>query len=434
MDLRIEGATLGARVVDIDVDGGRIVAVAGREEGATGLPDGAGGEPARRVIDATGLHAFPSLANGHTHVAMTLFRGYGDDLPLMEWLRTRIWPAEALLTEDDVYHGARLALLEMVRSGTTYFNDMYWHSRGVRRAAEEMGVRAHIGSAFIDRGDEADRRRQREVTLREVEERDGLGPLLRRSLSPHAIYTVEPDSIAWLADLAREHDLLLHIHLSETEQEVRDCVATHGVRPTELLDRLGALGPNLVAAHGVYLDRDEMALLAERGATVVHNPVSNLKLATGGILDYATARAVGLRVTLGTDGAASNNNLDLFEETKIAALLQKHRAVDPTVMPAHEALAMTTTSAAEAFRLPVGRIEPGAAADLILVDLSDPSTQPLHDPVSTMVYAATGRCVHTTICDGRVLMHDRTLEQVDADEVVREAGRSTRSLMARIGS
>jgi len=387
-------------------------------------------DPVDRVLDAGGLHLFPSFRNGHTHAAMTLFRGWGDDMPLMRWLETRIWPAEARLTAEDVYRGARLACLEMIRSGTTYLNDMYWHHQAVARAVSEMGLRAHVGAAFLDFGDAERARREREAALRHLEAMDELGPRVRLSLSPHAIYTVRPESLAWLGEVARSEGLLLHIHLSETRGEVEACLAEHGVRPAHLLDRLGMVGPGLVVAHGVYLDPGELELLAGGGATVVTNPAANLKLATGGILDYAGARAAGLRVVLGTDGPASNNNLDLVEEMKLAALLQKHRAEDATCLPAREALGLVTEAPAEVFGPGPGRVEVGAPADLVLVDLSHPGTQPLHDPVSALVYAASGRDVHSTICDGHVLMHAGRVEGVDEEEVVAHAVESARRVVS----
>lgn len=432
MSLLIRDAIVDGAIRSIRIEGGLIAAVEGNSLREAGSASPAG--EAEEVIDASGLYAFPALRNGHTHAAMTLFRGYGDDLPLMEWLQTRIWPAEARLTEDDVYLGTRLALLEMIRGGTTYLNDMYWHRPGVLRAVEEMGVRAHVGSVFIDHGDAETARRQRDAVLAEVENRDGLGPRIRLALAPHAIYTVGVDSLEWLAALGREHDLLVHIHLSETMEEVEGCLSEHGVRPTELLDRLGLIGPNLVVAHGVFLDPDEMARLGDAGATVVTNPSANLKLAVGGIFDYDAARAAGLRVALGTDGAGSNNNLDLIEEMKIAALLQKHRAGVATSMPASEALALATVNAAEAFGPGPARIEPGAPADLVLVDLSDPSTQPVHDAVSALVYAANAHSVDTTICDGRVLMRGRRVLVADEAEVVRSAVAAAVSLIGRAGA
>ena len=387
-----------------------------------------------RVIDATGLHAFPSLHNGHTHAGMTLFRGWGDDLPLMEWLRDHVWPAEERMTAEDVYQGTRLAALEMIRSGTTYFNDMYWYADAIARAVDELGIRAHLASVFIDHGSDEVARRWREDVLRNVERRDGFGSRLQLSLAPHAIYTVSSENLEWLGRLARDHNLILHIHLSETRGEVEECLAEHGVRPTHLLERVGLLGPNLVAAHGVFLDAEELHMLGEAGATVVHNPAANMKLATGGIFDYDAAKLAGVRVVLGTDGPGSNNNLDLMEEMKLAALVQKHWSGDATSLPAAEALAMVTTSAARAFRVGSGRLEAGEPGDLILVDFSAPSTQPLHDPVSTLVYAAHGAAVHTTICDGRVLMYDRVIEVADEAEILREAARAARDLVQRVGT
>jgi 5-methylthioadenosine/S-adenosylhomocysteine deaminase len=456
-------------------------------------PDDPSSPPATagRVIDARGLHAFPSFRNGHTHAAMVLFRGYGDDMPLMDWLSTRIWPAERHLTEEDVYLGTRLGILEMIRGGTTFFNEMYWHRPGVVRAVEEMGIHGLIGVTVIDLGDpvvlarqkeeveELVRRRRSALALqdqlgtnrvkdlidtrrlddlpdvaprstatqtrlagaRESEAPGGAGRNPARAfgtrgvaelaLAPHSIYTVTPEVLAWLGDLARQEDLLLHIHLSETAGEVEDCLRAVGCRPAQHLQRLGLVGPNLIAAHGQYLDDAELALLGDACATVVTNPTANLKLATGGIFPYRRARAAGVRVCLGTDGAASNNNLDMLEEMKIAALVQKHADRDATSLPVAEALAMATTSPSEAFRLGSGRIEVGARADLILVDFSGPSTQPLHDPVSALVYAATAANVHTTICEGRVLMHAGTVEVCDEREVIESAVEAARRSIGR---
>jgi len=428
--LLIRNAVLDGATAWIHVEDGIIRSVARHapgEGGGTGADDA--GPVADRILDATGLHLFPSLKNGHTHAAMTLFRGWGDDLPLMEWLNTRIWPAEARMTEGHVYHGTRLALLEMIRSGTTFLNDMYWHTAAVGRAVDEMGMRACLGSVFIDLGNPDTGRHWRKRVEGELETLGELPPRITRCIAPHAIYTVSPDNLRWLGERAREHGLLLHIHLSETRGEVEGCLKEHGVRPARLLDRLGLVGDNLVAAHGCWLEPDELDLLGAAGATVVHNPSANLKLATGRIFDYPEARSAGVRVVLGTDGAGSNNNLDLLEEMKIAALVQKHRAEDPTVLPAPEALSLATTEASRAFRLGRGTIEPGQPADLILVDFSGPPTQPLHDPVSDLVYAAHGGVVHATICAGRVLMWDRQVEVADEAEVLAEARRVARELV-----
>jgi 5-methylthioadenosine/S-adenosylhomocysteine deaminase len=432
--LILRSARLGDREVHVRIADGVIASIreagdaaaGGRRNGGRGRTDfgtpGPGhGASVTRFIDAAGLHLFPSLRNGHTHAAMTLFRGWGDDLPLMTWLQERIWPAEGRMTEEDVYRGTRLALLEMIRSGTTYLNDMYWHAPAIARAVSEMGLRAHVGAAFVDLGQESVAARWRREVERWLEQRDEWGPRVRAAIAPHAPYTVSNENLRWLGDLAEEHDLLYHIHLSETLGEVERCVAAHGVPPARLLAELGLVTDRLVAAHGVHLSPEEFGLLGEAGASVVTNPAANLKLAVGGIFDYVAARAAGVRVVIGTDGVASNNNLDLLEEIKLAALLQKHRAGDPTVLPAPEALGLATSEPARLFGPGTGRVAVGEPADLILVDLSGPSTSPGHDAVSDLVYAANGSVVHTTICDGRVLMHDRRVEVVDEAEVIHEA-------------
>ncbi len=419
--LLIRDAVLDGTATAILIEDGRIAAL-GEER------------PADRTIEAAGLYAFPSLRNAHTHAAMTLFRGYGDDLPLMEWLQTKIWPAEFLLTEEDVYHGTRLALLEMLKGGTTWLADMYWHRDGVARAVRDMGMKGHIASVFIDLGDREKAREQQARTIERLAERDRYGPRVKMAFGPHAIYTVSNESLEWIGRLAAKENLIVHIHLAETEHEVEECRKQHGTTPTRLLQRLGLVGPNLVAAHGIWLDEEERRMLADAGATVVTNPVSNLKLAVGGIFAYREARQAGLNVALGTDGAGSNNNLDMIEEMKIAALVQKHRSGDPTCLPAREALAMATEAPARAYGLGTGKIEVGEPADLMLVDFSEPATQPVHDPVSNLVYAANASNVHTTICDGVVLMHDRIVEGVDEQEVVRAATDAARGLFERVAA
>ena len=426
MDLVLREALLDGRTVDVLIRSGSIHRIAdpgGLEPERTQAPPR---DRSVRTLDARGLHLLPSLRNGHTHAAMTLFRGWGDDLPLMTWLQERIWPAEARMTPEDVYQGTRLALVEMIRSGTTFLNDMYWHAPAIARAVSELGLRAHIGAAFVDLGQtEVAERWGREMDAW-LEQRNDWGPRVRATMAPHAIYTVGRDNLRRLGDRAKKLELLLHIHLSETREEVDRCQAEHGVRPARLLQELGLVDERLVAAHGIYLDQEELDLLGTAGATVVTNPAANLKLATGGIFDYPGARKAGIRVVLGTDGVASNNNLDLFEDMKLAALIQKHRAVDATVLPAPEALALTTTTPAQLFGPGSGRVAEGEPADLILVDLSGPATRPGHDLASDLVYAANGSVVHTTICDGRVLMHDRRIEVVDEEEVIREAAAAAR--------
>lgn len=426
MSLLLRKAILDGHPHDILVEGGRISAIhisGGERDAQTALP------ASSRELDAHGLHVFPSFRNSHTHVAMVLFRGYGDDMSLMEWLQTRIWPAEGRLTAQDVYHGARLGILEMIQGGTTFFNEMYWHRPALCRAAQEMGVRALVGSALIDLGDPELLEAQKAEILELVETRAGkddgtaAGDPVRvsMSLAPHSIYMLQPRELEWVAAVSEEHDLPVHIHLSETAGEVEECLEAHGCRPAELLGRTGLMNARLIAVHGQFLSEGELELLAEAGAALVMNPTANLKLATGGIFPYAKAQEAGVRVCLGTDGAASNNNLDMLEEMKFAALVQKHLEEDATVLPAVEALAMCTQIPAEIFGQGSGKVAVGEPADLVLMDLSGPSTQPLHDPVSALVYAANASHVQTTICAGQVLMHRRVMEACDPEEILAKA-------------
>lgn len=374
---------------------------------------------AARTIDGGERLALPGLVNAHTHAAMTLFRGYGDDMPLHPWLEERIWPAEARLTDDDVYWGTRLACAEMIRTGTTLLNDMYWKVPNAVRAIQDAGLRANVSAGLISGGFMGDLKGEMRELI-DMYEAGEFGERIRLALSPHAPYTVTPDDLEWCAGLAAEHDLPIQIHLSETLREVEECVAEHGLRPAFHLERHGILGRPTTLAHGVWLDREELEMLAGYEATVVHNPVSNLKLACGqgrdvrGWFDYPAAKAAGVNVALATDGTASNTNLDMFEEMKFASLMAKHASGDPTCMPAAETLDIATRGGADGMGWPdAGRLEVGALADIVLLDLTEVTLTPMHDPASHAVYAANGQCAHTTICDGRVLMEGGEIEGLD---------------------
>ncbi len=406
MSLTITDVALGGAETSIRVTEGTITEIGGDIE----IPD------SDEVIDGSGLAALPGLVNGHTHAAMTLFRGYGDDLPLMEWLQTRIWPAEAKLTEDDVYWGTRLACLEMIRSGTTKFFDMYWHGAATARATEDAGVRAVVSAVLIDGGDAAGSAELRDNANASLDELHGFGPLITPCLGPHAIYTVSDESLEWLAMTAAEREVPIHIHLSETEGEVADCADAHGVTPAIHLDHLGLLGSHTLLAHGNWLTAEELDLVAERGATVVTNPVSNMKLANGCIFPYPAAREAGVAMGLGTDGASSNNNLDLLEEAKVFSLAQRHANDDPAIVPAHETLDL---AAGRLSPLMGGHaVEVGAPADLVLVDMGAPELWP-GDLEGNLVYAAGGAVVDTTIIGGEILMRGRVV--ADEDEIRSEA-------------
>lgn len=369
------------------------------------------------TIDAGGAILSPPLINGHTHAAMTLFRGHGDDLPLMRWLQEAIWPVEAKLEAEDVYWGARLACLEMIRTGTTRFWDMYWQPDAVARAVSDAGIRAVIGPPMIDPKSDSDLAGRNAELLEQLQALSGYGPRIEAAVAPHAIYTVGTESLEFAVATAAGLDLPIHIHLSETEPEVDDCLSQFGVRPAAYLDSLGLLTAKTTLAHGVWLDRAELELIAERGATVTTNPVANMKLAVGNAFPYPEARRAGVNLALGTDGAGSNNSLDLLADLKVFALLQRHHAASAEAIPVEEAWAIATGR-----RSPlIGDPDPlsvGKPADFLLLDAGSHELA-LGDLTSSLVYTATGSVVETTVVDGRVLMEDRVVE--GADEVVAKA-------------
>lgn len=420
--LLIRGVRRDDRIVDVAVSDDGAIAAIGENAGRDHEYD--------HEIEGRGRVLLPGLVNTHTHAAMTLFRGYADDMLLQSWLAERIWPLEAHLTADDVYWGTRLACLEMVATGTVGFNDMYFFMESAARAVDESGLRAQLSYGFIDLSDSEKRERECRATEGLVDAVEGMAnPRISAAVGPHAVYTVSSEGLRWCADLARERNLGVHVHLAETETEVADAVRTTGRRPAALLDEAGLLGPRTVAAHGCWLDDAECRLMAQRGATVSHNPASNMKLATGRAMPYPALKRAGARVALGTDGAASNNSLDLFAEMKTAALLQKFAWSDPTVLPAREALALATEHAHAALRYAGGRLEAGAPADLVLVETRAPCNTPLHSAVSNAVYACPGTAVTTTLCAGRVLMHERVVP--GADEVLAGAADAARALVRR---
>jgi 5-methylthioadenosine/S-adenosylhomocysteine deaminase len=372
--------------------------------------------------------ALPSLLNGHTHAAMVLMRGYADDMLLSDWLNQKIWPVESKLTEEDVYWGTRLACLEMIRTGTTFFNDMYWHYHGVARAVEDAGIRAAVSAVFIDLFDEHKAAEQIELNQGLFEETQRYSPRITFALGPHALYTVSTSSLEWAKAFADEHGLLIHIHLSETRQEVEDCLRRFDKRPVEYLHDIGFLGPNVVAAHVIWVNDREIDLLREHRVKVVYNPTSNMKLSAG-FFPYRKIITASIEVALGTDGGAANNNLDMLEEMKFAALLQKINDGDPTVLNAHEVFRLATDNAGAIFNLNAGELQEGALADLILVDTRQAQMTPLHDLISNLVYSAHGSCVDTTICDGKILMQDGVVE--DEEEVLAGARETVADLFQR---
>ena len=358
------------------------------------------GTRADETLDAEGTAILPPFYNTHTHAAMSLLRGYADDMPLQKWLQDYIWPYENKMTAQDIREGSRLAVREMIRTGTVFFSDMYFEIDQTIAVVQEFGIRAAIGVTFVDSHSKSQQADKLDMLRHWV---DPSGGLITLTVAPHAIYTVSPDLLVKCADTARSLGLKLHIHLSETRQEVEDCLRAHGTTPVRYLDSLGFLGPDVIAAHVVHVDEVEAAILASRGVTIAHCPCSNMKLASG-IFPYKMLHEAGCRITLGTDGDSSNNNLDMREEMKFAALLAKVSSGDPEVLPAAEALEMATRSGAEAFGLDAGVIREGALADALLVRLDDPRMQPCHNLVSNWVYAAGSSCIDCVICNGNIVM------------------------------
>jgi 5-methylthioadenosine/S-adenosylhomocysteine deaminase len=380
-------------------------------------------------ISGDGKAAIPSFINGHTHAAMTLLRGYADDMHLQDWLEKKIWVAEAHMTEEDIYCGAKLACLEMIKTGTTFFNDMYWFWKGTARAVLEMGIRSAISAVFIDFFDKKKAREQIEINMKLFEESGNFGDRITFTLGPHAIYTVSEESLKWAADFARDNGLLIHFHLSETQKEVEDCIQKQGMLPVEYLEKIGFLGPNVIACHGVWLNPKEILLLKKHEVKVVHNPISNMKLAVGKAFPYEGLKAAGVTISLGTDGCSSNNNLDMLESMKFASLLQKYHHNDTTVLPALEAFHMATISGAKAFGLNCGEIKEGTLADIALIDLQRPELTPHFDLYSDLAYSGNGGCVDTLICDGKVLMANRKVE--NEETILDEARRCAFDLIRR---
>ncbi len=419
-------------VLNASLDGERVGLRCAPDGTIAALGSNVGAEPGGETIDAAGAPLVAGLVNGHTHAAMTLFRGYGGELPLMRWLREKIWPVEARLEDEDVYWGTRLACVEMIRTGTTSFWDMYWHPRATAHAVRDAGLRATVGGPLLDA--EGGAEEMKATALADLEAIAGLEPEgIAGALAPHSIYTVSEGLLRWAAETAHERGLALHIHLSETESEVEGCIERQGVRPAAYLDRVGLLGERTLLAHGVWLDREELELISERRCTLVANPVANMKLAVGGFLPYPLVRDAGIAVGLGTDGAGSNDSLDLLADLKVFALTQRHASGDPTVIGAEEAWAIATGASSP---LLLGGARPplsvGAPADFLLLrrDAFEIGLGELH---SDLVYAASGSVVDTTVVAGRVLMRGGHLS--DAAEVLaRTAERARRLGLVRTAS
>lgn len=363
----------------------------------------------------------PGLVNCHTHAAMSLFRGLADDLPLMQWLNDHIWPAESRwVNEDFVRDGARLAVAEMIAGGTTCFNDMYFFPDHTADAAIEAGIRACVGLILIDFPTAWAKNAQEYIDKGEaVHDKYRHSPLIRTAFAPHAPYTVSDEPLSRISVLAEELDVPVHMHVHESEDEIRQSMETFGKRPLERLHDLGLLSQRLLAVHMTRLTDGDIELAAKYGVNVVHCPQSNLKLASG-FCPVARLLAAGINTTLGTDGAASNNDLDMLGEMNTAALLAKGVAGDPTAVPAMQALRMATLDGARALGMneQIGSLEIGKQPDVVALDLERISTQPLYDPVSQLVYAASHKQVSHVWVAGKLLYDNGDYTTVNPDEIL----------------
>ena len=366
------------------------------------------------IVDCSHFAIMPAFYNGHTHAAMTLLRGFADDMELGKWLNEYIWPAEAKLTDEDIAIGSRLAILEMIKSGTVFFADMYWHREQTAQAVEDMGIRAAIGVTMAENlltpegwARNIDFMRKHKCESERV----------KLVVMPHAVYTVGEEKTAELIELAHAENYKIHTHLSETTFEVKNCEEKYKCTPVEFWKRLGGLNTNFSAAHCTHFTSSDRKIFAESGATAILNPCSNMKL-NSGIPQVAEMIKDGMKIGLGTDGASSNNNLDMQEEMKTIALLAKYLGTAET-LPAHEALKLATCNVAEFYGIHAGRIEEGFLADCLLLDLNNERMVPCYDVYSNWVYSANSSAIDSVMCNGKFVMRGRHVD--GEEEILREA-------------
>lgn len=402
MCIKIEGGLIitpgkKSRVMDVFIEDGRITEINERIniEGD-------------KKIDARGCGVIPGFVNTHTHAAMILLRGFADDMPLMNWLQQKIWPVEANLTPNDIYWGTRMACLEMIRTGTTTFCDMYFNAEKIAEAVNDSGMRSVIASAFFDFMDKE--RLESEIKKVEYEVKSLINKYdvkkITPAIGPHAPYTVSIEGLETAAEMSERYNIPLHIHLAETEKEVKEFKEKHGKGIVKVLDEINFLSERLTCAHSVHLTDDEIKIMAEKKTSVSYNPVSNMKLGVGGVMPYPTMKKHNLNVSLGTDGCASNNNLNMMECMKFASLLQKIHWNSQTILPAEECFAIATVDGAKALGMSCGEIEVGRLADIVIIDLNNHEFVPGFNTLSDIVYSSTAKSIKTVIIDGFIVMED----------------------------
>ena len=413
----------------VGISGGRIVFADADETVARDFEKRSGSR--LRKIDAEGMFLLPGLVNLHNHAAMTLMRGYADDMALMPWLEEKIWPFENLLDSGDIYCGALFGIAEMLLGGTTTFVDMYWHADRVAAAAERSGIRAVVCPAFVDA-----RFGEFERTVARLSERyaTGNGGRIGYRIAPHAPYTCSPRSIGKALDLCEKYGVGIHVHLCETLSEIDIVRQRYGKTPVEYLRDLGVFAFPTLAAHCVHVHGTDMEILRRFGVAVAHNPQSNMKLASG-VAPVTEMLECGIAVGIGTDGPSSNNDLDMWEEMRTASLLQKVSTGDPRVLPAYETLYLATAAGARAIGMDgeIGAVKPGLRADLILVDPSGAHLNPCYDPAAALVYGGKACDVHTVIVEGEILVENRRLCRENLHDMIRDVEARIGGLRDRMG-
>lgn len=395
-NIRLDGA-----LVNLFIQGQRIHRILPAHERTDLVAD--------ETVDCTGKAVIPGFINMHTHAAMILLRGITEDVPLDRWL-SKIWAMEAKMDEEFIYWGTKAACLEMIRSGTTTFNDMYWFAPYARQAAVEMGIRPYISFVILDQFDKAIAEKQKRKCIELYERSQDWGEAAHLAMSVHAVYTVSEEMIRWASQFAVENGMKMHIHISETEQENINCKKAHGgLSPTEYLDSLGVLGPHVIAAHTIWLSDHDVEILGGHHVNCVHNINSNAKLASGYRFRYEDLKAAGANICLGTDGASSSNNLDMLETMKTSALFQKAWENDPSAMPLQELMDAATVNGARALGLDTGVIREGAVADLSIVDIDNSYFLSPGSFLANLVYAAHSDTISSVVANGRFVMRDRVI-------------------------
>lgn len=393
------------------------------------FPEDVEGISSDEVIDGKGMLALPGLINTHTHVAMTLFRSYADDLALMDWLQNMIWPAEAHLDDDIVYWGSMLAFAEMIRGGTTAFCDMYMFMESCAKAAEKAGIRGNIARGLAGVTPNGEKALEENIRLYQ-DWNNACDGRIRVMLGPHAPYTCPPEYLKKVRDASEKYGIPIHIHLAETKGEVETCIEKFGITPIALMNQIGLFDRPTLAAHCVHVNEEDIQIMAEKHVCVAHNPGSNLKLASG-IAPVPKMRSAGITVGLGTDGASSNNKLDMFAEMRLAALIHKAATLDPFAVKADEAMQMGTVDGAKCLGYDdLGALDEGKLADIILIDRSGYHWKPRFNSISLAVYAGNSMDVDTVIVNGQLLMRGKELLTIDKEQLDFETERVTKKLYA----